>query len=96
MNELLAVKTPEQAVAYVQEAVAQMLLYRERCRDTTQSVTVMQRNVWSFLTQHGRVLGISEALLRTGILPEMLYKEVIQRAANALAPDVCDMPGTRC
>jgi hypothetical protein len=79
-------RTAEQAQNFVLELVQEMVLARARCTDVQgdESVQYARRAFWVFLEKHGQVLGAAKALFAAGLLSENLYREVLQRAANAL------------
>ena len=87
------IRTEEQARAWVMGLVTEMLDYRQRCDipipDKNQHlIREQQRNMWTFLTKQGQVVGALKALKLVGMISDRGYQELMQKAVNTLIPSV--------
>lgn len=87
------IKTVEQARKWVMYLVEDMHNFRQICdikipNPTETQVRAQQRALWQFLTKQGKVIGALQALLLTKKINDVAYKELKQKAINALAPTI--------
>jgi len=81
------ITTKEQAINWLDELTADMLLWRDKCRKQV-TVDGARRALWTFLNKQGQVIGALKTLALVGLLDDRAYREYNQRAINTLIPDV--------
>lgn len=83
------ITTEEQARNWVLQLIAEMQYYRQRCDqplpDNSQ-VIQKQRDMWTFLEKHGKVIGALQTLMLCGMVSQRCYQELTQAALNTLIP----------
>ncbi len=91
------IRTEAQAINYIEELIDAMQRLRTACdvpysgNDKT-TIQMIQRVMWAFLNKQGQVVGALNVLSMVGLLSDRAYKELHQRAINALIPTISKQP----
>jgi len=87
------IETPDQAANWINELMQEMLLWRRQCNvaipgNPKATAIQQQRNMWTFLTKQGQVIGALKTLMMCNLISEKMFQEYNQRAINSLIPEV--------